>query len=119
MARVKQSVVLLGVMLWHAAAPVFVSFLPASVAHGAVIMAARDARQSTWVSNTAGTVELVNAIRGNQLRLHKMHRPVAWYDEAPPRQVPRQVVKAHRVPYPTRHELRLRFSRSENGDLPH
>jgi hypothetical protein len=119
MNRARVSFVLLSVLLWHVAAPCFVPFLPTAVARGQVIAAAQEEGDSAWVPNATQTTELLNAIRGNQLRLRTAYRSVAPFDQTSSRESPRRIVRPHRSPYPTRHQLGLRLSRSESGELPH
>ena len=119
MNRARVSFVLLSVLLWHVAAPCFVPFLPTAVFQGQAIAAAQEEGDSAWVPNATLTAELLNAIRGNQLRLCTAYRPVARFEQASQQQSARRIVRPHRSPYPTRHQLGLRLSRSESGDLPH
>ena len=119
MNRARVSFVLLSVLLWHVAAPCFVPFLPTAVFQGQAIAAAQEEGDSAWVPNATLTAELLNAIRGNQLRLCTAYRPVARFEQVSHQHGTRRIVRRHRSSYPTRQELHSRLSRSESGELPH
>lgn len=119
MNRARVSVLLLSVLLWRVTAPCFLSFLPAPLAGANVLLAAEEDGQSAWVPHAIGSTEMVNAIRGTRVRVSAPQRPAVRLDEIRPQRSAWTVRRPHRSPYPTRHELRLRLSRSESGELPH
>jgi hypothetical protein len=89
------------------------------IRQGYVIGDAQEQNESAWVPSATHTAELVNVIRDNHLRLCGASRPTTLFEGTPPPPDLRRIVRPHRSPYPTRHELRLQLSRCDSGELPH